>query len=1235
MAENENKLDKLRIGQWNIQGLRSKYEELRSILNNEKLLVACLQETLLGDSTWQPPKHLKVERSPNINGGRGVAVVLHSSLQYTRLPLQTTLETVAVSIHSGRKITICSIYLSPNSNITKDELLGVIRQLPRPFLLLGDFNAKHPLWDSRNPSDQRGKLLENIIIEESLAALNDGSPTHYHIQTNSYSTIDLSLCSIDALGLFNHRTDKSLHGSDHFPLYLNSIEYLPQHGHPRWKTGKADWELFLHITEEIQNIEAAEPLERYKLITEKIVDAALASIPRSDGYYLRCPVPWWNEKCEISKKERNKTQKALFQNPSTSNKIKYKRARGIHQRIIKDSQVASWKSYVSNIDSKTECGKVWKRVNKIKGKHNPRPLPTLKIQGNTISDPQDVANVFAKYYESVNSKTKRAHSSLHAKSTAQRRKFPFNKRGGHPDNEALNTPFTLEEMLLQLQQCKDTSPGLDNITIAMLNHLSTDTLQTLVTTFSSIWLAELFPESWSVEVKLPILKPGKDPSQPESFRPISLTSCLCKLFERMVNHRLMWFLEKNNILAPQQSGFRKNKSTMDSLSQLTSYIQQGFQEKKHTSAIFFDMEKAYDTVWRDEILNSLYNMGLRGKLPTFIQNFLSNRVSCVRVGATHSDFYRPDEGLPQGSVLSVTCFAIAINDITKQVSQGVQCTLYVDDFTIFISARNEALSNRALQRTVNGLIDWTKTKGLSLSAEKTVAIKFEPRKKGNEPELYLNNNIIRVVESTKYLGLVLDKRLTWREHVEHLRTTCTPALNLLRHLSHLSWGADRSTLKYLSTALIQSKLDYGAHIYGATNSKTLQRLNPIQNASLRACTGAFRSSPAVSLCVESGVLPLEFSRNIISLKQFFKVQSNPTSLTHKALMGNPQGGNQTTLERLQNLLFQYQLTSPKILVDRIPETPPWENKVAKVCPFSELSKRNKPASEIYSEFLNHLENHQSNHIYTDGSKQNMGVGFASIHQDEIKRGRLVKEASIFTAEMYAIKLALDTILTVQNRGKHFTIFSDSQSVLIALKPKARFSTLAEMINHRLKNASELGIDIEFCWVPGHTGIRGNERADAAAKEASLNLDLQMENKIPHSDMKRPIREAVTRSWHRKWVGLGTEGRKLREIKEDIIEWKSSSLKNRRLETAIARLRIGHTNITHSYLMQGQTIPPECERCNVPLTVKHLLTECRLYSAVRRKYYNNPSLKEMLGNSKNFSITKISAFLKETGLLSKI
>ena len=132
--------------------------------------------------------------------------------------------------------------------------------------------------------------------------------------------------------------------------------------------------------------------------------------------------------------------------------------------------------------------------------------------------------------------------------------------------------------------------------------------------------------------------------------------------------------------------------------------------------------------------------------------------------------------------------------------------------------------------SINMLELWPKTKGMKFSNEKNVAIKFEKRRKGGEPQLTLQGNPIQLRESTPYLGLILDKRLNWRDHVDHLRAKCTSPVNLIKHLSHLSWGADRKSLQLLYVALVKSKLDYGAQVYGTSGSEALNRLEPIQNA---------------------------------------------------------------------------------------------------------------------------------------------------------------------------------------------------------------------------------------------------------------------------------------------------------------------------------------------------------------------------------------------------------------------
>ncbi|GBN51097.1 putative RNA-directed DNA polymerase from transposon X-element, partial [Araneus ventricosus] len=127
-----------------------------------------------------------------------------------------------------------------------------------------------------------------------------------------------------------------------------------------------------------------------------------------------------------------------------------------------------------------------------------------------------------------------------------------------------------------------------------------------------------YPSQWHEAIVIPILKPGKDPSNPLHYRPIALTSCLCKTFERMVNARLIYELEKEGCIPPLQSGFRRGRSTFDNLVLLETHIRNAFVKRNHLVSIFFDIEKAYDRAWRYGILSTLFNFGFRGNLPIFL-----------------------------------------------------------------------------------------------------------------------------------------------------------------------------------------------------------------------------------------------------------------------------------------------------------------------------------------------------------------------------------------------------------------------------------------------------------------------------------------------------------------------------------------------------------------------------------------------------------------------------------------
>ena len=155
-------------------------------------------------------------------------------------------------------------------------------------------------------------------------------------------------------------------------------------------------------------------------------------------------------------------------------------------------------------------------------------------------------------------------------------------------------------------------------------------------------------------------RPNKDPKLLSSYRPIALTCTMCKLLEKIVNKRLMHELERNGDISPSQYGFRKMRSCPDSLAGLENDIMVAFAQRQHLIAVFFDIKKAYDTTWRYHILRQIHELGYRGHMSYFIKNFLQDRKFKVRVGGIFSSDFEQQQGVPQGSVMSCTLFALSL-----------------------------------------------------------------------------------------------------------------------------------------------------------------------------------------------------------------------------------------------------------------------------------------------------------------------------------------------------------------------------------------------------------------------------------------------------------------------------------------------------------------------------------------------------------------------------------------------
>lgn len=183
-----------------------------------------------------------------------------------------------------------------------------------------------------------------------------------------------------------------------------------------------------------------------------------------------------------------------------------------------------------------------------------------------------------------------------------------------------------------------------------------------------IWQGNVFPSEWEKAIIVPIPKPGKDHTRPENYRPIALTSTLCKLMEKILNKRLRWYIETNDLLSKFQSGFRQRRSTMDHLVNVETSITDALVNKQHAIVVSMDIERAFEMVWRRRVITIAVSWGINGHLLEFIKNFLRKRLIQVRVNNILSKVTVIKNGVPQGCVLSVTLFLIAIDEILSNVT---------------------------------------------------------------------------------------------------------------------------------------------------------------------------------------------------------------------------------------------------------------------------------------------------------------------------------------------------------------------------------------------------------------------------------------------------------------------------------------------------------------------------------------------------------------------------------------